>query len=57
MDGDRADMGRGPILIIAGVIVVVALVAGDGRGLLRSVVHGFGWGLGREISHTLLHGR
>ncbi len=49
-------MGRSPILILVAVIVVVALVAGDGRGLLRSVVHGFGWGLGREISHNLLRG-
>jgi Na+-translocating ferredoxin:NAD+ oxidoreductase RnfA subunit len=42
-------------LVIAGLIVGgVAIFAPDqGAGLMRSVVHGFGWGIGREIAHSL----
>jgi hypothetical protein len=36
-------------------IVAVALSAGDGTALLRSVIHGFGWGIGREVAHNLVH--
>jgi hypothetical protein len=43
-------------------LVVVGLVAGgvaifapdQGAGLMRSVVHGFGWGMRREIAHSLI---
>ena len=30
------------------------LCAEQGAGLMRSVVHGFGWGIGREIAHNIL---
>jgi hypothetical protein len=40
-------------------LVVVGLLAGavavfapdEGAGLMRSVVHGLGWGIGREVAH------
>jgi hypothetical protein len=41
-------------------LVVVGLLAGavavfapdEGAGLMRSVVHGLGWGIGREVAHN-----
>ena len=36
-------------------IVIIACVAGDGPHLLKSVIHGFGWGIGREIAHRIIH--
>ncbi len=35
--------------LAAGAIAVCA--PEQGAGLMRSVVHGFGWGIGREIAH------
>jgi len=46
-----------PIVLIAVVIVGLAIVTSNSAGLMRSVEHGFGWSLGREISHSLVHGR
>jgi hypothetical protein len=42
-------------LVIVGLIGgAVAIFAPDqGAGLMRSVVHGFGWGIGREFAHSL----
>jgi hypothetical protein len=42
-------------LVIVGLIGgAVAIFAPDqGAGLMRSVVHGFGWGIGREVAHSL----
>ena len=39
-------------LVIVGLIAgAVAVFAPDqGAGLMRSVVHGFGWGTGREVA-------
>ena len=42
-------------------LVIVGLIAGgaavfapdQGAGLMRSVVHGFYWGIGREIAHSM----
>ena len=42
-------------------LVVVGLLAGavavfapdEGAGLMRSVVHGLGWGIGREVAHKV----
>jgi uncharacterized membrane protein YeaQ/YmgE (transglycosylase-associated protein family) len=42
-------------------VVIVGLIAGavavfapdQGGGLMRSVVHGLGWGIGREIAHSV----
>jgi hypothetical protein len=41
--------------IAAVAIMAVALSAGDGPALLRSLIHGFGWGIGREVAHDLVH--
>ena len=41
--------------ILVGLVVgVIAVFAPDeGAGLMRSVVHGFGWGIGHEIAHSV----
>ncbi len=44
------------------IFILIGLAAGaitvfapkQGAGLLQSVVHGFGWGIGREIAHNIL---
>jgi hypothetical protein len=44
------------------IIILIGLAAGaiavfapeQGAGLMRSAVHGFGWGIGREIAHSIL---
>jgi hypothetical protein len=42
-------------LVIAGLIVgaVAVFAPAQGAGLMRSVVHGFGCGIGREVAHSL----
>ena len=42
-------------LVIVGLLAgAVAILAPDqGAGLMRSVVHGFGWGIGREVAHNI----
>ena len=42
-------------LVIAGLIAgpVAIFAPNQGAGLMRSVVHGFGWGIGREAAHSL----
>ena len=42
-------------LVIVGLIGgMIAVFAPDqGAGLMRSVVHGFGWGIGREVAHSI----
>jgi hypothetical protein len=42
------------LAIAAVAIVAVALSAGDGPALLRSLIRGFGWGIGREVAHDLV---
>jgi hypothetical protein len=37
--------------LVAGAVAVFA--PEQGAGLMRSVVHGFGWGIGREIAHSM----
>jgi len=39
---------------IAAVLLVAAVLGGDGPALMRSIVHGFGWGIGREVAHDVL---
>ena len=43
------------INVLAGLAVgAIAVFAPEqGAGLMRSVVHGFGWGIGREIAHNI----
>jgi hypothetical protein len=43
------------LLGIAAFIVVAACMAGDGPRLMRSVVHSFGWDIGRELVHGVVH--
>ena len=44
------------IVVLAGLAVgAIAVFAPEqGAGLMRSVVDGFGWGIGREIAHNIL---
>jgi hypothetical protein len=42
------------ILIGLAVGAVAVFAPDEGGGLMRSVVHGFGWGIGREIAHNVL---
>ncbi len=44
------------LFILAGLAVgaIAVFAPGPGAGLMRSVVHGFGWGIGREIAHNIL---
>ena len=44
------------LFILAGLAAgAIAVFAPDrGAGVLRSVEHGFGWGIGREIAHSIL---
>jgi hypothetical protein len=43
------------LLGIAAFIVVTACMAGDGPSLMRSIVHGFEWEIGREVVHGVVH--
>jgi len=42
-------------LVIVGLVAgAVAVFAPDqGAGLMRSVVHGLSWGIGREVAHNM----
>ena len=42
--------------ILAGLAVgaIAVFAPQQGSELMRSVVHGFGWGIGREIAHNIL---
>jgi hypothetical protein len=44
------------LFILAGLAVgaIAFFEPQQGSGLMRSVVHGFGWGIGREIAHNTL---
>jgi len=43
------------LFVLAGLAIgAIAVFAPDrGAGVLRSVEHGFGWGIGREIAHSM----
>jgi len=47
------------IIVLAGLAVgAIAVFAPEqGAGVMRSVAHGFGWGIGREIAHNILDRR
>jgi hypothetical protein len=42
-------------LVVMGLTAgAVAVFAPDqGASLMRSIVHGFGWGIGREVAHNM----
>ena len=46
-------MSRFAIVLIALVIVGMAVASGQGSTLLSSVERGLGWGIGREVAHSL----
>jgi hypothetical protein len=37
--------------LIAGAVAIFA--PNQGAGLMSSAVHGFGWGIGREVAHNM----
>jgi len=39
---------------IATALLAAAVAAGDGPALMRSIIHGFGWGIGRDVAHEVL---
>ena len=43
------------LVLLAGLAVVAIAVfaPNEGAGLMRSVVNGFGWGIGREVAHNM----
>ena len=43
------------LFILAGLAVgaIAVFEPQQGSGLMRSVAHGFGWGIGREIAHNI----
>ena len=43
------------LVLLAGLAVVAIAVfaPNEGAGFMRSVVHGFGWGIGREVGHNM----
>jgi Na+-translocating ferredoxin:NAD+ oxidoreductase RnfE subunit len=42
------------IVLLCLIVGAFAIFAPDqGAGLMRSIVHGFGWGIGREIAHNV----
>jgi hypothetical protein len=45
-------------LVILGLMAggVAVFAPNQGSELMRSVVHGFGWGIGREVAHSLFGG-
>jgi hypothetical protein len=46
------------ILVRLDVDAIAVFAPDEGAALMRSVVHGFGWGIGHEIAHSVFgHGR
>ena len=43
------------LVLLAGLAVVAIAVfaPNEGAGFMRSVVHGYGWGIGREVAHHM----
>jgi hypothetical protein len=48
-------MDRNAALLCIAAVVILALSLGDAQGMLRSIEHGIGWGIGREITHAAFH--
>jgi len=43
-----------PLLIFLCVILIIVLIL-SAPAFLKSALHGFGWGLGREAAHSVFH--
>ncbi len=43
--------------LLFGVIAAIAafFIAGDDQQFVKSILHGFEWGIGREVAHHLFH--
>jgi hypothetical protein len=43
------------MIVLAGLAVgaIAVLASEHGAGVMRSLAHGFGWGIGREIAHNI----
>jgi hypothetical protein len=50
-------LSRTTTLWIAAAIVVVVVATGQTDAVLRAAARGFGFGIGREISHEIMHPR
>lgn len=46
-------MNRSVVLLLAVGIAVFAFASGQGGAFVSSMVHGAGWGIGREVAHGL----
>ena len=42
------------ILAALAMGAVAVFAPSEGAGLMRSVLHGFGWGIGREVAHHMV---
>jgi hypothetical protein len=44
-------------LVVVGLLTgaVTVFTPDQGAGLMRSVVHGLGWGIGREVAHSMFN--
>ncbi|HEY5203140.1 MAG TPA: hypothetical protein VIJ63_00880 [Roseiarcus sp.] len=47
------------LFVLVGLVVgaIAVFAPNEGDGLMKSVMHGFGWGIGREIAHSLFRNR
>ena len=43
------------LVLLAGLALgaITLFAPNEGAGVMRSVVHGFGWGIGREVAHHI----
>ena len=51
----RLEMAVKHSLLGIAAFIVAACLAGDGPSLMRFIVHGFGWEIGREVVHGVVH--
>lgn len=42
------------ILLTVGAVVIGAIATGHGSALLSAISRGFGFGIGREVAHTIM---
>ena len=46
-------MNRSVLLLLAAGIAAFVIISGQGGAFFSSMVHGAGWGIGREVAHGL----
>jgi glycerol uptake facilitator-like aquaporin len=43
-------------LILVGIAALIAVaLSGEGPVLMKSIIRGLGWGIGREVAHSVVH--